>query len=344
MNYIPYGRQLIGWCFLVAIAMLASLIASSVQIGGKHPLESAIIAILLGMLFRNALTIPQTLESGVRAFEKPLALGIVLLGASFNYYQFFEQGISLLLIVIGTMLSGLLAIILFSYLLNLPSKLSLLLALGTTICGGTAIAITAPLMKASEEETSYAIGVVAIWGIVALIAYPLIAQSLSIGDEVFGVFAGTAIHSTPQVVGAGFIFSEPAGKMATAVKLLRNCFIAPAAFGVAIWFARSVGVPSTENGVSKKISYTKILPWFLFGYFLMSFLYSEGFLLEGFSDIAVHSGKFLILVGMAGVGANTRLSAFRSLGLRPLFVGFFGSLVVAVMSALLIALLFHQST
>jgi len=310
--------------------------------GGKHPLEAAIVAILLGMLFRNALTLPKMLECGIRAFEKPLALGIVLLGASFNYYQFFEQGISLLLIVIGTMLSGLLAIISFSYLLKLPFKLSLLLALGTTICGGTAIAITAPLMKASEEETSYAIGVVAIWGIVALIVYPLVAQSIGVTDAVFGVFAGTAIHSTPQVVGAGFIFSEAAGKMATAVKLLRNCFIAPAAFGVALWFARSVGVSSDESGISKKISYAKILPWFLFGYFLMAFLYSEEFLPEALSDTAVYLGKFLILVGMAGVGANTRLSAFRSLGLRPLIVGFFGSLIVALMSALLILLFFHQ--
>ena len=74
----------------------------------------------------------------------------------------------------------------------------------------------------------------------------------------------------------------------------------------------------------------------------MSFLYSEEFLPKVFSDMAVYSGKFLILVGMAGVGANTRLSAFRSLGLRPLIVGFFGSLVVAMMSALLIALFFDQ--
>lgn len=338
MSYIPYRRQLTGWCFLVAIALVASLLSKSIEIGGKHPLEAAIVAIVLGILFRNALTIPQILESGVRAFEKPLALGIVLLGASFNYYQFFEQGVSLLLIVMGTMVSGLLAIVSFSYLLNLPSKLSLLLALGTTICGGTAIAITAPLMKASEEETSYAIGVVAIWGIVALLVYPVVAQSFGISDEVFGIFAGTAIHSTPQVVGAGFIFSEAAGKMATAVKLLRNCFIAPAAFGVALWYARSIGGTSNENGVSNRISYAKILPWFLFGYFFMSFLYSEQLLPKAFSDMAVYSGKFLILVGMAGVGANTRLSAFHSLGLRPLFVGFFGALVVALMSALLIGL------
>ena len=336
MRYIPYRRQLTGWCFLVAIALVASFVSTRVEIGGKHPLEAAIVAILLGMLFRNALTIPQILESGVRSFEKPLALGIVLLGASFNYYEFFEQGALLLLIVMGTMVSGLLAIISFSYLLSLPSKLALLLALGTTICGGTAIAITAPLMKASEEETSYAIGVVAIWGIVALLVYPVVAQSFGISDEVFGIFAGTAIHSTPQVVGAGFIFSEAAGKMATAVKLLRNCFIAPAAFGVALWYARSVGGTSNENGVSNRISYAKILPWFLFGYFFMSFLYSEHLLPKVFSEMAVYSGKFLILVGMAGVGANTRLSAFQSLGLRPLFVGFFGALVVALMSALLI--------
>jgi len=337
-----YSQYVTGWSLLAVIALVASVISSMIEVAGKHPLEAAILAIVIGMVLSNSSTIPRSCESGVKAFEKPLALGIVLLGASFNYYQFFEQGFALLLIVVGTMLTGLIAIVLFAYFLRLPPKLALLLGLGTTICGGTAIAITAPLMKASEEETSYAIGVIALWGIAALVLYPTIAQSLGVSDEVFGIFAGTAIHSTPQVVGAGFMFSEVAGKTATGVKLLRNCFIAPLAFGVALWFTPASAEGTSENRMNAKYSVAKALPWFLFGYFLMAFLYSEELLPDGFSAQAVYVGKFLILIGMAGVGANTRLNAFKKLGFTPLLAGLFGSIIVAMTSAILIIQLYHQ--
>ncbi|MCB0331615.1 MAG: putative sulfate exporter family transporter [Bdellovibrionales bacterium] len=319
-----------GWLLLGAIALISQYASKLLEVGGKNPLEAAVIAIVLGVTLRNTGAIPLVFEKGVKAFEKPLALGIVLLGSALNYYDFFGKGLSLIVIVLGTMGVGLFSIVVFSRLLKLPRKLSLLLALGTTICGGTAIAIVAPLMKADEEETSYAIGVIALWGLLALLLYPAIARLLGIPDEVFGVFAGTAIHSTPQVVGAGFMYSDAAGTTATAVKLLRNCLIAPAAFGIAIWFAKETA------SAGEKISTRKIVPWFLFGYFLLAFLSSEGILSKELSANFTSLGKFFVLVGMAGVGCNTRLSAFKSLGLKPLLVGFVGAVVVAITSIALI--------
>src|SRR5205807_895270 len=112
-----------------------------------------------------------------------------------------------------------------------------LLAVGTCICGGTAIALVAPLIRAKEEETSYAVAVIALWGVAAILIYPLGAHELGVSNEDFGLFAGTAIHSTPQVVGAGIVYSEESGKIATAVKLVRNCFMAPLAMLIALWFA-----------------------------------------------------------------------------------------------------------
>jgi uncharacterized membrane protein YadS len=165
--------------------------------------------------------------------------------------------------------------------------------------------------------------------------YPKIAQAFGVGDISFGVFAGTAIHATPQVVGAGFIFSDLAGKTATAVKLVRNCFMAPLAFFIAAWFTRTdLRVAAQEE---RKVNWTKAFPWFLFGYFIMAGLNTAGyFSARGISGLT-RLGRFLIVISMAGIGLNTLIDAFKKTGLKPLLVGLLGALVVAGVSIALIS-------
>jgi len=177
--------------------------------------------------------------------------------------------------------------------------------------------------------------VIALWGVVAILVYPLVAESLHVSSQQFGLFAGTAIHSTPQVVGAGFIFSDEAGKLATAVKLVRNCFMAPLALLIALWFTSK----KVSSEASAKINFIKAFPWFLFAYFLTSWLGTQGYLSTVHMEYCLAAGRFLILLGMAGVGLNTDLSSLKKVGLKPLFVGLLGALIVAGMSILLIHLL-----
>ncbi len=336
-EYLP------GWLLMLALSVAAIYCSKIVEVGGKHPLEAPVLAILFGMLVRNLSLAPDACKPGIKAFEKILILGIVLVGASLDFRLFLTQGLEILVIIVGTMLVGLASIVLLARLFALPRALGVLLAVGTTICGGTAIAVTAPLIKAKEEETSYAIGTIALWGLVAIVAYPMIAAYLGVSDASFGLFAGTSIHSTPQVVGAGFIFSDEAGKMATAVKLVRNCFLAPAAFLVAIWYAGSSLSESSAIGdkAGRWRAAAKGFPWFLFGYFIMAGLNTAGYFtaegISGFSD----AGKFLILLGMAGIGLNTVFSSFRGIGMKPFVVGLIGSLVVAAASSALIVFFAH---
>ncbi|MCB0352522.1 MAG: putative sulfate exporter family transporter [Bdellovibrionales bacterium] len=320
-----------GWLFLAALAYLSEILSSLIVVHGKHPVEAAVIAIIIGAALRNSLSLPQILETGVKAFEKPLVLGIVLLGAAFDYQKTMSESSALLAVILGTMLIGFLTTLFLSKFFQLPTNLGILLSLGTTICGGTAIAVCAPLMKAKEEETSYAIGVIALWGLLALLLYPTLAHYLGVSDYRFGVFAGTAIHSTPQVVGAGYMYSEEAGGVATAVKLLRNCFLAPAAFLIAVWYQKS---QSASKG-----AYLKAVPWFLFGYFLMAWCNSQGYFTQEGSSAFQNAGKFLVLVGMVGVGLSTRISSFRALGSKPIVVGLVGAIVVALSSIALSSLL-----
>lgn len=322
------GLLIPGWILLLAIAALASFCSQIVVLGGKHPVEVSALAILLGIGIRNFNWMPVLCSPGVKFSEKFLALGIVLMGAGLNFQVVSKQAPHILLIILLTMLTGFFLIFYLGKLVSLSPVLSLLLAIGTTICGTTAIAIIAPLVQAPEEETSYAIGTVALFGLLAILTYPALGHFLGMTDLSFGIFAGTAIHSTPQVVGAGFIFSDMAGEVATATKLVRNCFIAPLALVLALVYSQ------------RTVNILAVFPWFLFGYFVMAFAATEGFfhpkLISNLSEL----GKFLILLGMAGIGLNTRFAAFSEVGLKPLLVGLLGTVIVASVSLGMIGLFF----
>ncbi|MBM3294752.1 MAG: putative sulfate exporter family transporter [Candidatus Aminicenantes bacterium] len=275
---------------------------------------------------------------GIKQFEKFLIWGVILIGATLNFKDFRSQGPRMLSVILATMVVSYFVIYALARVFRLPATLSTLLSVGTTICGGSAIAVTAPLIKAKEEETSYAIGTITVWGLLAILLYPKIAQALGVFDFAFGVFAGTAIHATPQVVGAGFIFSDLAGKTATAVKLVRNCFMAPLAFLIAAWWTRAELRAAKEE--KRRVDAARAFPWFLFGFTLMAALNTAGFFTPVGIDKLTWFGRFLITVSMAGIGLNTVFKNFRRVGLKPLLVGLLGAAVVAAVSAAMITLAF----
>lgn len=326
---------------MTVIALCSLFISKLVTVGGKEPLEPAIVAILIGMLLRARCSVPLSCETGVKKSEHVLIAGIVLMGAELDFMRLLEQGAAILTVIVATMLAGIAAIYGLGRLLRLPRALALLLSVGTTICGGTAIAIVAPILRAPEDETSYAIGTISLWGLAAILIYPLAAQHLGVSEVNFGVFAGTAIHSTPQVVGAGFIYSEVAGHTATAVKLVRNCFIAPLVLAIALSSRHAATATAGVAGASTP-SLRAVFPWFLFGFFFLAGLNSAGWVNGELAAVLGKGGKQFMLIGMAGVGLNTNLRALRVIGLRPLLVGLIGSLVVALVSSSMISALMGQ--
>lgn len=341
------AEHLAGWLVMLVITVIATVISSLIVIGGSNPVEPAVLAIVLGMVVANVGILPRSTAPGIAAFETPLIVGIVLIGAGLNVSDVIGQGAAMLVVVLGTMIVAFWIIYFLGKAFGLTQRLSLLLSVGTTICGGTAVAVTAPLIEAPEEETCYAIGTIALWGVVAMLVYPALFRFFAPGsDTVFGLFAGVAVQSTPQAVGAGFIFSELAGDIATAVKLVRNTFIAPLAFAVAIWYAWTIRAQRLDEDPSEaveeqveKVNWLRGFPWFLFGYFVMVALRSYGF----FTDVAIESftswGKFLIIIGLAGIGLNTRFAAFRGIGGKPLLVGVLGAIILAVVTIGLIEVL-----
>lgn len=325
---------LMAWVVMAAVSLLSLWISRLVVINGAHPFDAIMIGIILGAAARNMGSVPKKWEPYLKKFETPLLWGIMLLGAGFSIKVATDLPLSLV-VIFTTMLVGFFFMYYIGRRSGLPDKLSALLAVGTTICGGSAIAITSPLIKAKEEETSYSVSTIVIAAFILLITLPILGNLFGLSQTAFGIWSGTAVHNTPQTIGTGFIFGEEAGQVATIVKLTRNMFMILVAALVSVWF----GAKEAGKGKLGKKAILKAFPWVLFGYVAMAVCAVQGFFTpEGISFFKT-SGKFLILMGMVGIGFGTNFRDVKRFGFKPLLVGLLGALVVTIVSLGMIKLL-----
>ena len=318
---------LIGWLIMAIISILSRGLAKLIVIGGTNPLEPMMIGIVIGAITRNAGLFPKKWEPFLKKFETPLLWGIILLGAGFSIAIAKELPLSLVVILI-TMIIGFFAIYLLARKAGLSDKLSALLAVGTTICGGSAIAITSPLIKAKEEETCYAVSVIVISAFILMITMPFLGDFFRMNETFFGIWAGTSVHNTPQTIGTGYIFGEQAGQVATIVKFTRNMFMIVVTMLISLTF----GVKETSRKHLSRKAIVKAFPWFLFGYLGMAIFAISGFFTSEGIDFFEKAGKFLILMGMVGIGFGTDFKHIKSLGIKPLAIGIIGTVIVCVIS------------
>jgi uncharacterized integral membrane protein (TIGR00698 family) len=321
----------VGWIVMGLVAYASMWISRLIVIKGAHPVEAMMVGIILGALARNAGLVPKKWEPVLKKFETPLLWGIVLLGAGFSLKIASELPLSLVVIIV-TMLIGFFFIYFLGNKLGLSQKISALLAVGTTICGGSAIAITSPLIKAKEEETSYSVSTIVIAAFVMLIALPFLGQVFGLSETAFGIWSGTSVHNTPQTIATGYIYGDEAGQVATLVKLSRNMFMIVVAILVSVWFG-------AKEASRSKLGWKAILkafPWVLFGYIAMAICAVNGFFTPEGVAFFKKAGKFLILMGMVGIGFGTNFKDIRRFGLRPLVTGIVGAVFVTAISLVLV--------
>ncbi len=257
-------------------------------------------------------------------------------------------GLAVLPVVIACIAAALLLVAGITRVLGLPRRLGTLIAVGTSICGNTAIVATAPVIGANENETSYAVGTITVFGLIALVTYPFLSHALFGGDAVLaGTFLGTAIHDTAQVAGAGLLYAQQYGApdaldTATVTKLVRNLFMIAVIPGMA-YFHHAEGASSNRPGLRA------LVPTFVLGFVGMALLRTVGDLgaaplgglisaetwSAGIAGISTLSA-WCLTVAMAAVGLGTNLKRLRSLGLRPLIVGLVAALSVGAVSAVLV--------
>jgi len=319
----------------------------------KSPVSPIMMAIIIGMIVANVRRLPESVNSGLRFCASTiLRIGIMLLGIRLSLLGAGRFTLVALPFVFLAIAVGLTTVRLLGRYLGLSRQLSGLIAVGTSICGATAIVATAPLIKAKEAEVSYAVACITIFGLAAMFFYPILAHMLFADNPAMaGLFLGTSIHETAQVAGAGMMYEAQyqapvALDIATVTKLVRNlCMIAVIPM-VGFLYGRERS--SETTGGTRVLS---MIPWFVVGFALMSAMRTLGDLGErrfGFLEPSTWEAIVLflrtwaercLLVAMAAVGLTSTFASMRRIGLKPFALGLFAALIVGGVSLLAITAL-----
>ncbi|WP_257968647.1 MULTISPECIES: YeiH family protein [unclassified Planococcus (in: firmicutes)] len=343
-----YGADAIGVA-LGAIGLLPE--------GGKSPVSGIFVAILLGILIRNTIGLQDIFIEGVGfAVKYALRIGIILLGLRLSLTEALTLGAWGLPLIIACISVGIGVTLFFTKQFGQSNRLGALIANGTGICGVTAIMATAPVIRAKENEISYAVANITIFGLLGMLFYPYLAHFFFADEPIkAGLFLGTAIHDTAQVTGAALMYEQMYGStlaldVATITKLTRNLFIIVVIPLIAYLFFRSEG---RVSGNMPK--WYKLFPFFILGFLFLSFIRTMGdatlasggeafgfFSADGWENFysfwSSFGSTYMLGIAMAGVGLSTNLKIFRGMGLRPFYIGLIAALSVGAVSLLLISL------
>jgi uncharacterized integral membrane protein (TIGR00698 family) len=347
-----YGAKLIGEALLSAGILPA---------GSASPISGIFVAILLGILIRNVFGLPDIFKIGIGfAVKYALRAGIILLGLRLSLTEALKLGAWGLPLIVACISAGLFVTLFFTKKFNQSNRLGTLIATGTGICGVTAIMATAPVIQAKENEISYAVANITIFGLIGMLFYPYLAHFFFAEEPIkAGLFLGTAIHDTAQVTGAALIYgqvydSAAVVDVATITKLTRNVFIIAVVPFISFLFFRS-NAKNGQGNAGKLPKWYKLFPVFILGFLFLSLLRTIGdatlsskgsaFGLFGpaawesfYSFWSSFGSTYMLGLAMAGVGLATNLKIFKGLGIKPFYIGLIAALSVGAVSLLLISL------
>jgi uncharacterized integral membrane protein (TIGR00698 family) len=292
-------------------------------------IEYVLWAILIGLVISNTVGIPAIFRSGVATYEFWLKAGIVLLGARFLLGDVRRLG-GLSLVLIGIELA--LALTFMTYLgraFKLKPKLVSLLAVGSSICGVSAIIAAQGAIDADEEDSSYAIAAILLLGAISLFLFPLVGHFLHLSDRAYGLWAGLAVDNTAEATAAGALYSDAAGKVAVLAKTCRNATIGFIVLGYAIYWAGKGQAADVQN---KGAFLWRKFPKFVLGFLLISLLATVGFFTKPQLAAVGNLSRWAFLLTFAGVGLRTNVRELGKQGARPFIVGAVGEIVIALIT------------
>jgi uncharacterized integral membrane protein (TIGR00698 family) len=319
------------WGLLLALVIAGA----SWLIGQVVPVVGApLLAILIGMALSGLVADRLSLKSGIDfASKKLLQYAIILLGLGLNLSLILRIGRESLLVITGSIVAGLLAAFLLQKLLKLPRKIATLIGVGSAICGGSAIAATAPAIEAEDDDVATAISVVVFFNVLAVFVFPLLGQWLGMSTDSFGIFAGAAINDTSSVTAAATIWDNTHGlgtatlETAVTVKLIRTLAIIPVVVILSAW----VNVKSGDFS-HQTIRVPQFILWFLVASIVATVVPLSAALIEWTRLVS----RFLIVMAMAAIGLKTNPIKLIKTSGRPLFLGFVCSLSIIAVSLVLI--------
>ncbi|NLG69107.1 MAG: putative sulfate exporter family transporter, partial [Firmicutes bacterium] len=290
-------------------------------------LGAAATGLLLGLVVSHVVSVPDALRPGVAFCSTGLLrTAVVLLGTGISFGQVIRMSGGALLIIATTLVIGMAATVLVGRALGLPLRLTTLVGIGTAICGASAIAAAAPVLRATKEETAYALATIFTFNLLALLVYPPAGHALGLSSAAFGTWAGTAIHDTSSVLAAGYAFDQQAGIQATVIKLTRTMFLVPVVVGLAL----VQGLRSRQERVELRVG--RLVPPFVWGFALMAAANGLGLVPTPVSGALNQVAGVFIVAALSAIGLQTRLDTLRRLGAMSFALGMVASVAVALAS------------
>lgn len=294
-----------------------------------------VIAIILGMIITLILKDKTQFKDGITfTSKKILQYAVILLGFGLNLAKVAEVGLQSLPVIISTISTSLIMAFLMYKILKVPAKTATLIGVGSSICGGSAIAATAPVIEADDEEIAQSISVIFLFNVIAALIFPTLGGLLGMTDDGFGLFAGTAINDTSSVTAAASTWDSlhhtgtKVLDYATIVKLTRTLAIIP--ITLVLTFVRMKRAKSDTQSKAK-VSIKKVFPMFILYFVLASLITTivnvvcTGQALEVAGEIfgfLKQVSKFFIVMAMGAIGLNTNIVKLVKTGGKPILLGF----------------------
>lgn len=315
MEFIKTKGLGIILCLIIAIP--------SFYMGKLFPVVGGpVFAILAGMVITQLIKEKGKFKAGITfTSKKILQYAVILLGFGMNLSDILSKGSQSLPIIISTISTSLIISFVMFKLMKMPSKISTLVGVGSSICGGSAIAATAPVIEASDEEIAQSISVIFLFNIVAALIFPALGSILGLSNEGFSIFAGSAINDTSSVTAAASawdgIHASNTLDGATIVKLTRTLAIIPITLVLAIYRSKKA-----KDDAQSTFSFKKVFPFFILFFILASVITTVFNLPVEVTSPLKELSKFFIIMAMSAIGLNTNIVHLIKTGGKPILMGF----------------------
>lgn len=319
-----------GVALALVISVPAWLLGKQFEVIGG-PVFAILIGMVMGQVLRKRSGVVEAVAPGIKyTSKKILQYAVILLGFGLNLGQIAKVGATSLPIILSTITTSLVISFVLCRALKIPRKISTLVGVGSSICGGSAIAATAPVIDADDEEVAQAISVIFLFNIIAALVFPTLGDMLGMSNEGFGLFVGTAVNDTSSVTAAaaawdGMHPGSNALDYATIVKLTRTLAIIPITLFLAFWQVRQAKrAAETGKGdgmATGTFDIKKIFPFFILFFVLASVITTVFALPVAVTAPIKTLSKFFIVMAMAAIGFNTDVVKLVKTGGKPIFMG-----------------------
>lgn len=325
-----YYSLLLGVAFTFIIASIGFSLAS---LPGFQQIGSLSVAIVLAILYRHFFGFPERIRAGIQfSAKRLLRLAIILFGLKLNINVILDEGFPLMLRDLLVVAFSIGVMMLLAKLLKADQSLSILLGIGTGVCGASAIAAVSPILKAKEEDTALSAGIISLIGTIFAIVYTIIRPILPMEAVAYGMWSGLSLHEVAHVVLAGKPAGENALAMALLAKLGRVFLLIPLSI-ILIWIMNR----KKQNTTDHKIPF----PWFLVGFLIMSIIGS--FVLGTYISVSnsVTDGvsivtSYILTMAMVGLGLNVSLHDLRQRAFKPVIAVVLTSILLAIATSFIV--------